>query len=154
MGKISKNELNDSLKLEIENARTEIVNDFSSGVDKAASAELAKTLNTNQQTTNSQMAQKADKQQEDWINATLQNGWLADLQPSYFKDNFGFVTIRGSVRDGNLTSGTAIFTLPLGYRPNQRLEFIVKFTSANSVNSGFAMSTSTHTEVLHFSTIR
>lgn len=46
MGKISKNELSESLKLEIENAGAEIVNDFSGGVDKVASAELAKTLNT------------------------------------------------------------------------------------------------------------
>lgn len=55
MGKISKNELSESLKLEIENAGSniEIVNDFSGGVDKAASAELAKTLNT-------QLAQKAN----------------------------------------------------------------------------------------------
>ena len=57
MGKISKNELNDSLKLEIENAGAEIVNDFSGGVNKVASAEIAKTLNTNQQTTNTQLAQ-------------------------------------------------------------------------------------------------
>ena len=57
MGRISKNELSESLKLEIENAGAEIVNDFSGGVDKVASAELAKTLNTNQVTTNSQLAQ-------------------------------------------------------------------------------------------------
>ena len=57
MGKISKNELSESLKLEIENAGAEIVNDFSGGVDKVASAELVKTLNTNQQETNSQLAQ-------------------------------------------------------------------------------------------------
>lgn len=57
MGKISKKELSESLKLEIENAGAEIVNDFSGGTDKAASAELAKTLNTNQQTTSSKLAQ-------------------------------------------------------------------------------------------------
>ena len=57
MGRISKNELSESLKLEIENAGAEIVNDFSGGVDKVASAELVKTLNTNQVTTNSQLAQ-------------------------------------------------------------------------------------------------
>lgn len=62
---------------------------------------------------------KADKTQEAWITPTLQNGWVAlsagHSQPKYRKDQFGVVHLKGVVVTG--TINTAIFTLPVGYRP-------------------------------------
>lgn len=58
--------------------------------------------------------------QEAWIAPTFTNSWVnydsAIFNPAgYMKDTLGFVHLRGLVKSG--TAGTAIFTLPAGYRP-------------------------------------
>jgi hypothetical protein len=64
---------------------------------------------------------KASKVQEAWIEPTLLNGWVnfgGDTPNiAYFKDEFGFVHIRGSIKSGTTTNFTKIFDLPVGYRP-------------------------------------
>lgn len=67
-----------------------------------------------------------------WINATYQNGWV-DYHASYhsvgyYKDPFGVVHLRGIAKDG--TNGTAIFTLPSGYRPSKEMIFAAASNSA------------------------
>lgn len=64
-------------------------------------------------------------QQPAWTNATYQNGWI-DSSASYhgvgyYKDSHGVVHLRGVAKNG--TNGTAIFTLPSGYRPGKGMIF-------------------------------
>ena len=62
---------------------------------------------------------KANKVQEAWITPTLINGWVsfggAEDGPTYYKDDFGNVKLRGVVKSGTLS--VSIFKLPIGYRP-------------------------------------
>ena len=62
---------------------------------------------------------KANKLQEAWITPTLINGWVAfggaEDGPTYYKDDFGNVKLRGVVKSGTLS--VSIFKLPIGYRP-------------------------------------
>lgn len=59
-----------------------------------------------------------------WLDATLENSWVAfgGDYPSaqYWKDEAGFVHLRGIVKSGTYNSAAAIFTLPIGYRPGFR----------------------------------
>ena len=68
---------------------------------------------------------EATIQQPAWTNATYQNGWV-DSSASYhsvgyYKDSHGTVHLRGIAKNG--TNGTAIFTLPPGYRPSKSMIF-------------------------------
>ncbi len=63
--------------------------------------------------------------QEAWIAPTFKGSW-ANYSPSYnnagyFKDSMGVVHLRGTVKNGSQT----IFTLPPGYRPPRREDFVV-----------------------------
>ena len=62
---------------------------------------------------------KANKAQEAWFTPTLINGWVAfggaEDGPTYYKDNFGNVKLRGVVKSGTLS--VSMFMLPIGYRP-------------------------------------
>jgi hypothetical protein len=66
---------------------------------------------------------KARKVQGQWIVPTLLNGWInytsgsSTTPVSYFKDDFGFVHLRGFIKNGTATQGTVFFILPIGYRP-------------------------------------
>ena len=54
----------------------------------------------------------------------LVNGWIpsnGDSYPTAYKDIDGRVRIDGSIKDGNYTNGSEIFTLPLGYRPKYNI---------------------------------
>lgn len=57
--------------------------------------------------------------QEDWIPPTLTNSWInfggAEATAGYFKDQFGVVHLKGTIKSGTLDA--AAFTLPAGYRP-------------------------------------
>ena len=64
-------------------------------------------------------AQFAMTEQEEWITPTLLNGWTGS-GVRYMKDEFGFVHIEGEMK-GNSATDTLVFTLPSGYRPNQRI---------------------------------
>lgn len=60
-----------------------------------------------------------------WNDITLQNSWVpynsgADFKwstPQYMKDRYGRVWVTGLIKNGTTTSGTLLFTLPVGYRP-------------------------------------
>jgi len=68
-----------------------------------------------------------------WVDATLQNGWVnyagGYVNASYRLKN-GVVFIRGLIKNGTITGGTLLFTLPAAYWP-----------SANSINIVPAYST-------------
>lgn len=66
-----------------------------------------------------------------WVNATLQNSWVefdATQTPKYELGKDGFVELIGAVKSGTL--GSAMMTLPSGYRP------IKQFTGLSSGNDG------------------
>ncbi|QTH45646.1 hypothetical protein J4772_15220 [Cohnella sp. LGH] len=62
--------------------------------------------------------------------AALTNGWV-DYDPSAFgkasfsRDMNGKVSLDGLIKDGSLTAGTAILTLPEGFRPAKAKKFTV-----------------------------
>ena len=70
---------------------------------------------------------KANKVQEAWITPTLINGWVAfggaEDGPTYYKDDFGNVKLRGVVKSGTLS--VSMFKLPIGYRPAKNKYFAV-----------------------------
>lgn len=71
--------------------------------------------------------EKANKTQEAWITPTLLNGWVSfgapeDI-PSYYKDEFGNVKMRGVLKSGTLS--VSMFTLPIGYRPLKNKYFSI-----------------------------
>ena len=83
------------------------------------------------------MAKKANKQQEDWTNLTLQNGWTVDRYARVFKDEFGIVFLQidavGGVNDG----GTEITRLPAKFRPDVPTTLFVSTGDIRfTINSG------------------
>ena len=58
---------------------------------------------------------------EAWITPTFLNSWVnfggTDASLQYKKDADGTVTVKGAVKNGTLN--TAVFTLPVGYRPTE-----------------------------------
>jgi hypothetical protein len=59
--------------------------------------------------------------QEAVIAPTLLNGWVnygsGYITAGYFKDSQGIVHLQGLIKSGTATAATAVFTLPVGYRP-------------------------------------
>lgn len=77
---------------------------------------------------------KANKIQQSWILATLQNGWTGNLY--YRRNEFGTVEFRGTIGDGTTSIGTVLFTLPVGYRPTSRTVVLnVNSYGGNAVQS-------------------
>jgi len=72
------------------------------------------------------------KREPIWIAPTLTNSWAnysaVFNDAAYGKNGFGQVFLRGLVKSG--TSATAIFTLPIGYRPIREHIFIVDAAEA------------------------
>lgn len=70
-------------------------------------------------------AQKAERAQPQWVVPTLLNGWInlgsGFSAAGYRKETSGIVRLTGLIKDGVYASGTVIFTLPLGYRPRERI---------------------------------
>lgn len=78
-----------------------------------------------------------------WQNPTLGTGW-ANLDaggagayggPQYMMDGLGFVHLRGLAKNSSATTNTngsnaTIFTLPVGYRPSQRVRVGADFSDA------------------------
>jgi hypothetical protein len=59
-----------------------------------------------------------------WTAATYLNSWVSysvgtHYVAEYYKDEYGWVNIRGTVKDG--ASGSVVFTLPVGFRPTMEL---------------------------------
>lgn len=72
--------------------------------------------------------EKANREQEEWITPTLLNGWeefSVTQKPQFIKDDFGFVRLRGMVKNG---SSSILFSLPIGYRPSGTNYFIINNT--------------------------
>jgi hypothetical protein len=67
-----------------------------------------------------------------WTAPTLLNSWVnfgsSRQIAGYYKDKFGVVHLRGTIKSGTTTSPTPLFQLPVGYRPNAREYFA---TSSN-----------------------
>lgn len=73
-------------------------------------------------------ASLATKTQEAWTAPTLVNSWVPTTNvnyesPGYMKDQMGFVHLKGTIESGITTTGTTIFTLPVGYRPAKYVAF-------------------------------
>lgn len=84
------------------------------------------TIAANKVTDERQNAQKlAKKEQEGFSILVLQNGWNGVgngfAEPRYFKDEFGMVHLKGTIWNGATADWTIIATLPVGYRPYERL---------------------------------
>ena len=76
---------------------------------------------------------KANKTQQSWITPTLENGATSynGTDPyGYFKDEFGMVHLRGTIKTLGVGTAFRMFTLPIGYRPEQDI--------FKSVTSNFA----------------
>jgi hypothetical protein len=77
---------------------------------------------------------------EAWTAPTLLNAWTVynSYNAGYYKNSFGEVNLRGYITGGTKTSGTALFTLPAGYRPKQAMVFNV---TTNGISVMVAIST-------------
>lgn len=69
-----------------------------------------------------------------WKTLSLQNSWVtynaAFADPRYIKDEQGYVTVEGVIKDGATTNPTILANLPVDYRPAKSI-----FVSAYSQNS-------------------
>lgn len=55
-----------------------------------------------------------------WTAPALQNGWVnvgAPYNLAGYRLAGNWVELRGAIKNGTITSGTLLFTLPAGYRP-------------------------------------
>ncbi len=79
---------------------------------------------------------KANRQQPQWIAPTLLNGWVNFGAPAstigYFKDEMGFVHVKGKIKSGTIGANALIFLV--GYRP---LENHTITTTSNGVYGNF-----------------
>ena len=79
---------------------------------------------------------KANKLQEDWITPTLLNGWAHHATYGglkYYKDEFGIVTIKGTVSNSATPNGGKICPIPVGYRPEKYIIFITPQTAGSTL---------------------
>lgn len=78
----------------------------------------------------------AKKLQENWIDATLVNGWVnaggIDNNAGYFKDEFSIVYLKGNIKTGTTTRATTLFTLPTGYIPSKNIIYPVRSYNGTS----------------------
>ena len=77
----------------------------------------AESHNDIRQSINTLVANKANKVQDNWIEATLENGWTGNLK--YRRNQIGQLEISAKVTAGTAAANTVIATLPDGYRPSQ-----------------------------------
>lgn len=69
---------------------------------------------------------KSDTDIQTWIAPTLVNGWTKYHQtPAFMKLDNGLVMLKGRMSSGVITSGTQLFTLPVGYRPDESRRCVV-----------------------------
>lgn len=74
--------------------------------------------------------------QQAWQTPTLQNSWVQyDTifgTAQYYKDSTGVVHLRGLLKNGTVTAGTSLFTLPAGYRPVMQMLYEVTSNDARA----------------------
>lgn len=108
--------------------------------DRVSAESQRKTDHANR---SSELAGKADKKQEDWIEPMLINGWVATDNRTYpvgfYKDTVGIVRLRGRIQSG--TSGIAL-QLPAGYRPTSFLSsYPLSVSNTNAIVNATITST-------------
>jgi hypothetical protein len=62
-----------------------------------------------------------------WSAPTLQNSWVnfgGGFTNAGYRLNGTTVLVRGTIKNGTITSGTLLFTLPAGYRPTATHELV------------------------------
>ena len=73
----------------------------------------------------------------------FQNGWVnvggGTAVTAFYKDRLGNVTVKGHVTTG--TAGTAVFTLPTGYRPLERYDFAITRPDTGAASMATILST-------------
>lgn len=62
-----------------------------------------------------------------WTAPTLVNSWTVSTTVGYLKDSLGFVHLKGVVQAPAAGVNSTVFTLPVGYRPGQAVEFAAKY---------------------------
>ncbi|MEH7503295.1 pyocin knob domain-containing protein [Neobacillus drentensis] len=79
----------------------------------------------------------ATTDQEAWANATLVNSWtnIAGQTAGFYKNQFGEVKLRGYITGGTKTANTILFTLPAGYRPEQKKTIPVMASGGGSIET-------------------
>lgn len=72
---------------------------------------------------------------EPWFSPTLLSGWVNDsiYKTEYYRDNFGFVHLRGIIKDGILNE--TAFILPVGYRPPRAMDYIISCPVSGTTNT-------------------
>lgn len=92
---------------------------------------LVAAINEHETQINTLAAEKADKVQPNWINATLQNGATGTLL--FRRNQIGQLEIKtsGNLAFGTITQATVITTLPGGYRPTVETVIMVYNTATN-----------------------
>jgi hypothetical protein len=83
-----------------------------------------------------QLAEKANRTQENWIAPILLNGWSNMGAPNavagYMKSTLGFVHIKAVLKNGVTADSTIIFTLPVGYRPSEYIYSVVTYNNGTT----------------------
>ena len=71
-----------------------------------------------------------------WIALTLENSWVnfdtVTYTPARYRRRGGLVYVQGLIKDGTLTAGTILATLPAGFRPGYRIIMPTAQTSAGT----------------------
>lgn len=71
-----------------------------------------------------------------WVYPSLSGSWITTNSPvQYRRDASGFVHLQGCAESGS--TGTIIFTLPIGYRPSTQQSFIVNTANTPGVVTVF-----------------
>nr|WP_312578214.1 hypothetical protein [Sedimentibacter sp.] len=81
---------------------------------------------------------KANIEQEDWITATLQNGWTGTLQ--YRKNSIGQLEVKGELIAGSISIPTIISSLVEPYRPTMA-KAIAMYNANGSTKSALSIHT-------------
>ena len=138
-GTITRNKLDVDTQAEIGKV-SGIETKVGSGALTTTSQEIVGAINEHEGdiiSINTQLAQKANKQQDTWTNLTLLNGWLnfeeQESRLSFYKDQFGRVYLRGSIKSGATSAGTVIATIPAGSRPESICIYAPPTRNASSV---------------------
>ena len=106
---------NEATRQENETTRQQAEGERESAESNRVSAEEQRKIDHANRS--AELDSKANKQQEDWIEPTLLNGWEPlniSQSPRYYKDEFGIVHLDGCVKSG--LNGSDLFVLPTGYK--------------------------------------